>query len=543
MTSTFSRRTILGGLAAAAVLSACGKKNDTTTQNLPSAKNSAVNASEPSWKKATAGNLTWYIGFDWFTNLTYGQDAVTKQMLKDTKTTITWKSGADDKLNTLIASNSLPDIVTVAYGSAPYQSLTKNAAKLLYPLDDLAKQYDPYFLQAKDGAKPDVVKWYTQDDGHFYGYPSYSLTSEDYKNPNLTGTSAFLVRKDVYEAIGKPDMSTREGFLKALKDAKAKQPGVIPFSATNLASGGALGETLMNFLAIPKEVDGKYNDRYTDEGYLAWIETIRQARQDGLMSDDDFADSSGDKFKEKFAKNGYFAVLAEGIPQLSSEINKAAGANQAATYMAIDGPKNDEGDAPQLTQTGLSGWTVTFITKKCQDPERAIQMMEYLVSDAGQRTIFYGTEGESYEMKGNTPTLLPAVQKMMTADNDKYKKQYRMGEIWMLGNDMYKINLGEAHADEPAAMQQIYDWTKGKMHANFETENMDPQGTTLEAKQLANINGKWNSALIGMVRAKSPAEREAKLKEWTDFRDKNGWGKITEARNKVIEDNIKRLQG
>ena len=32
----------------------------------------------------------------------------------------------------------------------------------------------------------------------------------------------FLVRKDMYEALGKPDMTTPEGFLGALRAAKAK---------------------------------------------------------------------------------------------------------------------------------------------------------------------------------------------------------------------------------------------------------------------------------------------------------------------------------
>lgn len=43
---------------------------------------------------------------------------------------------------------------------------------------------------------------------------------------NLTSTQTFLVRKDMYEALGKPDMLTPEGFLKTLEDAKKMFPDI-----------------------------------------------------------------------------------------------------------------------------------------------------------------------------------------------------------------------------------------------------------------------------------------------------------------------------
>ena len=53
----------------------------------------------------------------------------------------------------------------------------------------------------------------------------------------------FLVRKDMYEAIGKPDMRTPEGFLKALKMAKEKYPSVngqplIPLGLNEFTNAG-----------------------------------------------------------------------------------------------------------------------------------------------------------------------------------------------------------------------------------------------------------------------------------------------------------------
>lgn len=544
----------LGALLAAALtasFAACSSNNNPTRNDgggasrdlsyLPT-PNHPVDPSKRAWQQQTAnGNLSWYINFDWFTNLTYGQDTVTRQMLKDTKTTVKWTSGNDDRLNTMIASNSLPDLVTVAVNSAPDMMLRKNAEKILYPLDDLAKKYAPTFLSAEDGAKAETVKWWTADNGHFYGYPSYSLTTQDYDNPNLTGTSAFLVRSDMYEALGKPDMTTPDGFLAALKVAKEKYPDVVGFSATSMATGGALNETLQNFLAIPKSKEGEPNDRVSDPTYRKWLETIRQAHADGYMSDDDFADTQGDKFKQRLHQSGYFAILAEGTPQLSTDINQAAEKAPDKAYIAVDGPKNDNGDKPQLTQTGISGWTITYVTKKAKDPQRAMEMIEYLVNDAGQQADYYGTEGETFQMKDGKPQLLPEVKKLQASDDAAFKKKYRMGEIWMLGNDMYKINLGVSHEDDTPTMAQIFDWTKGKMHPNFDVENMDPSGKTIEAKSLANINNKWNTTLVGMVRAGSVEDANRLFDAFIKFRDANNWTKIQEYRTKQIAANVQKL--
>ena len=104
---------------------------------------------------------------------------------------------------------------------------------LVLPLNELADQYDPYFYKVTDPAK---VSWYTKDDGNIYGYPNASSSPKDYEKfgDNITSNQTFLVRKDMYEALGSPDMRTPEGFLKALEDAKKMFPDVngqplIPF--------------------------------------------------------------------------------------------------------------------------------------------------------------------------------------------------------------------------------------------------------------------------------------------------------------------------
>ena len=41
-------------------------------------------------------------------------------------------------------------------------------------------------------------------------------------------------------------------------------------------------------------------------------------------------------------------------------------------YMAVEGPRNANGDDPLRPTTTINGWTVTLISKNCKHPERAI---------------------------------------------------------------------------------------------------------------------------------------------------------------------------
>jgi len=44
---------------------------------------------------------------------------------------------------------------------------------MVYALDELADQYDPYWWKVADDGR---VGWFTQEDGHVYGYPNSSFT-------------------------------------------------------------------------------------------------------------------------------------------------------------------------------------------------------------------------------------------------------------------------------------------------------------------------------------------------------------------------------
>ncbi|NLC93473.1 MAG: extracellular solute-binding protein, partial [Treponema sp.] len=178
-------------------------------------------ASEPGWK-ANADKpikFDWYINFSWFARH-WGDSKVSKYITEKTGVDVNFivPAGSEaEKLNAMIAGDALPDLITLGWYEGQIPLMID--AGLVEPLDKLAKDYDPYFFKV---ANPDKIGWYTKEDGHVYGYPNASFTPTDYKNyaGKLTSNDTFLVRKDMYEAIGSPDMSTPDGFLGALRAAK-----------------------------------------------------------------------------------------------------------------------------------------------------------------------------------------------------------------------------------------------------------------------------------------------------------------------------------
>ena len=224
-----------------------------------------VNAEVPAYQldKTEDNKLTWYVNADWW-NTDWGNDTVTKKVKEDLNLDIEFLTGDDTKLNTYFAGEELPDIITIFSSSS---SIATSANQWAYSLNELADKYDPYFYKV---AKEDTLNWFKLSDGKTYGYPGYSNSQEDYDDGSLNASTAFVIRKDIYEALGKPSMGTPEEFLDVLSRIKEQFPDVIPFGSNAMTTDeGSLGRDLQNFLGVPIEnEDGSFYDRQMDDDYL-----------------------------------------------------------------------------------------------------------------------------------------------------------------------------------------------------------------------------------------------------------------------------------
>lgn len=514
-------------LSAAVFLSSCGEKADKAEEK---------GAEEPV-------ALSWYINYSWF-NTDFGENIVSQKITEDTGVDIrfiTPSGNESELLNSLISADNLPDIITLGWWEDQVDIMIENG--MVYALNELAEEYDPYFFQVAD---EDVAEWYTREDGNIYCYPNSTYTPKDYEeHDNIGSNQTFLVRKDIYEAIGSPDMTTPEGFAAAVRAAAEMFPEVeaeplIPVGSHTFTETGCVSfdQYLQNFLAIPYEKDGRYYDRYTDEEYVRWLKMFRELGSEGYLKRDIFIDQRS-QMEEKLAKGQYFCMIFQRTDMADQEKELYA-KNPDRIYIAVDGPRNSAGDDPMLPGAGINGWTVSLISKNCENPQKAIELFSYLISEEGQKLTYLGVEGETYDTADGEIVLREEVKDLLNRDRDEYNMTYGADNTyWMFQDNVMQMQWKwESEEDDPVA--QLERWTTPYTHylaqyelcfdANSKAGNCDKQ-----------IKELWSHTLPKLLLAPSEEEFDAILEEFVEKREKLGFSIVMEESTKQVKETKAKL--
>ncbi len=531
-------------------LAACGKKNEpaetaatpeateapATTETAEETEPTEAAEVVPGWQqhKDDKVTLTWYINFSWFTT-PWGENLISKTITEETGVNIEFivPAGSEaEKLNSLIASDTLPDLVTIGWYEPQYKDIIADG--MVYALDELATEYDPYWFEVADKGR---VGWFTQEDGHIYGYPNSSFSPADYeKYDNISSNQTFLVRKDIYEAIGSPDMTTPEGFKAAVKAAVEKYPEIngqpiIPVGAHEFTPTGnsSFDQYLTNFLAVPYEKDGKVYDRFTDPELVRWLKTFRELGQEGFLADDIFIDKRA-QMEEKIAQGLYFCMLYQRT-DLANQQKILFEKDPNSIYMAVDGPKNTAGDAYTLPGTGINGWTVTMISKNCERPDRAIELCSYLMSEHGQLMTWLGVEGVTWDYVDGVPTMKQEVRDLLNKDRKEYDKQYGSDSAyWMFQDNAMALSWAVPTAEPLGQMER---WTFPYVMSTSQYDLTLPGGSD-EAEIQTKVDNEWGIVLPKLLLAASEEEFDS---IWNNFmQQRQDWGmqKVLDAKSTMM---------
>lgn len=485
--------------------------------------------------------LDWYINFSWFTT-PWGGNAVSKKITEDTGVNIdfiTPKGNESEKLNALISSDTLPDIITLGWWEPQIDEMINR--DMVYALNELADKYDPYFWQV---ANDKVCDWYTREDGNIYGYPNSSYLAEDYETyDNIGSNQTFLVRKDIYEAIGSPDMTTPEGFIEAVRKAAEMFPVVdgqplIPIGAHAFTAKGcdSFDQFLQNFLAVPYEKDGKYYDRFTDAEYIRWLKAFRQLGAEGYLKEDIFIDQRT-QMEEKIKQGRYFCMIYQRT-DLDAQQKVLYKNNPESIYIAVDGPRNSAGDDYILPGAGTTGWTVTFISKNCEYPDRAIALFSYFISEEGQKTTYLGIEGVTYDEIEGVPVLREDVLNLLNTDRKEYDRLYGGDDTyWMFQNNVMQLPW-RPPLSEP--LGQMEEWTYPYTHY-LEQYTVDLETDSKVGYADMKIQELWGSILPRLLLSSSDEEFDSILEEFVQERQELGFAAVMEEKTTRMIETKKKL--
>jgi putative aldouronate transport system substrate-binding protein len=146
--------------------------------------------------------------------------------------------------------------------------------------------------------------------------------------------------------------------------------------------------------------------------------------------DPDISSSTQDQWAQKNSSKGLFTY--ENTGYVVGWNNALQGTNPQATMAAIPTLKGKRG-ARQFDYSAFSqGYGISANYK---NPERAIQLMDWLLSPIGLDTSSWGIEGKDYTLKGTRPSRIddyspagitkvmdPAARELLPAIKDKYAK-------------------------------------------------------------------------------------------------------------------------
>ncbi len=490
----------------------------------------------PAWTRLADEEVTldWYINYSWYAT-PWGGNLVSDEITKETGVRVNFLAplgNETEKLNAMIAADTLPDLLTLGWWEPQVNEMVEK--DLVYALNELADDYDPYFWEVAD---PAAVNWYTREDGNLYAYPNSSVTPQDVEENDLLGSNeTFLVRKDIYEALGCPDMTTPEGFADAVRAAAERFPEtedgpLIPIGAHMFTNEGnvSFDKYLMNFLAVPWEKDGEVYDRYTDPEYIRWLKLFRQLGEEGYLFDDIFVDSRT-QMEEKLEQGRYFCMIYQYTDMLSQQKLRYAD-DPGSVYMAVEGPRNAAGDDPTLPVTGVSGWTVTMISKSCSDPERAIAFLDYLISEHGQMITCLGVEGVTYDMADGRPVLRGEVRQLLDTDREAYNEVYGADDAyWMLQDNVMQLQWKQ---ETSPAVAQLEEWSRRYVTYNGYVDVRLPAGSA-EALAEERITALWSRTLPGLLLAPTEEEFDSLLADFVRERDALGYDAVREKQTAYV---------
>lgn len=324
-------------------------------------------------------------------------------------------AGADfaTKLNTMISSGLTPDIVRMG----GYDHFNYIDQEVFLPIDDLLNEYAPHIMDYV----PEAVWNVTMVNGVKYGVPSY----------NWPGKYVHVLRKDWMDTLNMAAptnleelKAVYEAFTNADPDGNGEKDTYGLCTILELTAGtgtyttffpifGAFGTMPMYY-----SLDGD-TVRYGSitKEFKEAVAYIADLYQSGLVDPDLFIIKSEQAQQNVVAgKSGsYTAWWSYPTIIFFDQLNmKAVSPDVEWAYAHIVGPNGDQGVMASGMASGMA-----CISADCKNPEAAVKLLDFLVSDEGANLAAFGILDEHYTADENGQ-FLKRTEAGDKAYNDKW---------------------------------------------------------------------------------------------------------------------------
>lgn len=318
-----------------------------------------------------------------------------KAMGEKTNVYVQWETtpaaSYEEKLNLLLASNDLPDVICKPTSNMSALLAKYGASGTFINVRGLIDQYAPS-LKAKLQKYPDVEAALTTSDGNIYTFPTI------YDDFSRRVSRYPLIDTKWLQKLGLKAPATQQEFLDVLTAFKTKDPNgngnpndEIPLSSHNFE---IMMQTMESMYGLTRNM-GYYinieNDKVhiwlPDKAHREALEFTKKLWDQGLIDKEIFTQTDSLFFGKLAAGKVGFAPLRQ---------PKNAG-DYANDYDAIEPIPGPDGTriwsylSPRMEQVGS-----LEISKSNQYPEATVRWIDYLYTDECMKLMYLGIEGKTY---------------------------------------------------------------------------------------------------------------------------------------------------
>lgn len=525
----------------ASILAGCGQNTPSDAGKTPASGSGAAvtDPNQPSWKQDTSDcTVTWFFAYDW-----YGKqfdpvnNAFDKKLYEETGIKLEIKTGDTDKLNMLIQTGKLPDVITLDANSTQRKLLEDKG--LVQPLDTLRDQYAPDLEVPQS-----MIDWYTAADGHWYSIASFYYGDDNIKDNNgyYETHNQNYVRDDILQQIGMTydDLRTKEGFLDALREVKKQniqyngQP-VVPYMV--LFADKADIQVAQQLGASEEDAQGNFQSIYTTPQYREAMLLFNTMYNEGLLTDASFTVDKS-QLEQEVAAGRVFASTAK--TNVSVARDSLYAADNAAKMLYAGQFTGDTNDKVMVPANNNMGWTATLINKDAKNADRIIRLFAYLNTQEAVLDNQWGVGGWTLGSDGLV-TRDPEIMALNESNPTEFTAKYAGDMGW---TSDYTIIQGTYPNDDAVWTQDVYNQTHDDRIVIYDDKcfgDVAPEAGSDEAAIQARINEYKKQALGKIITAPTPEKCEAELDAALAEMEKLGLSKLVAYQNELFQANKEKL--
>lgn len=308
--------------------------------------------------------------------------------------------------NLMLASGDYPDMIGLFSYTTGMDAAIDD--EIVIDLKENLAEYSPDYYKYLIADDNKLWKAVQTDNGHIGAYVTVGTA------PTVadgTMTFQFMLDELGFSKDGLRTVAQYEEYLTAAKNkygmaAPLYLPGDFMLDGDTLANTyGVALKIDSNTGDLPWIVeDGEVKFGYLEEGFTEYVTLLHDWYQKGLI-DSDTASHSTDYRDEdliNLVANKEVTVFHRG----DGLVDMLAGIS-GETVTPIYFPTENEGDTLHVGggQDSISGESGVVITTGCEEPELAMQFLNYTYTDEWVFPSNYGVEGETYDMVDGEPVF------------------------------------------------------------------------------------------------------------------------------------------